>query len=347
MSQIKEATIYDIAEQLNISPATVSRGLNNHPAISKLTKKRIFQMADKLGYRANTFASSLRKQHTNTVGVLVQRLNSFFIANALSGIEKVANEAGYNVIISQSLESVKKEISNSEIMFKSRVDGLIVSLAWDTEDINHLQKFFHKGIPVAFFDRGFEYDQSTTVMIDNFQLSYELTQHMIEQGCRRIMHVGGTLKRSIYVERMRGWKQALEDAGIPHSEDLLLVNNLTDEGGLEAAQHILNMPQKPDGIFAASDICAASCMAVLKENGIKVPEDMAIAGFNNDPVTRMTDPKITTIANPGYKMGEIVAATLIDHLKGKANLSEMDKIILSSEIIIRGSTLKKGVNKIG
>lgn len=342
MPQPREVTIYDLAEQLNISPATVSRALNNHPAISNKTKKKISDLASQLGYRANTFASNLRRQRTNTIGVIVQRLNSYFLANALAGIEKVANEAGYNIIISQSFESVKKEEANARTMFKSRVDGLIVSLSWDTENIDHLQDFLNKEIPVAFFDRAHQDERCFSVVIDNYKHSYEITTHMINQGCKRIVHVGGSQKRNVYADRLNGYKDALKNAGIPYDEELVIINDLTAEAGVAAADYILNMSKKPDAVFASADICAASCMAVLKENGIKVPEDISIAGFNNDPITRMTEPRITTVNNPGFLMGEIVANHLINHLNGVSALKANQQIIVDSEVIYRGSTNRMG-----
>lgn len=294
-----------------------------------------------MGYRTNSLASSLRLQRSNTIGVIVQLLNSYFIANALSGIEKVANEAGFNIIISQSLESVKKEIANTQTMFKSRVDGLIVSLSWDTESLEHFDKFFKKEIPVIFFDRSMEGGGYKSVVIDNFKYSYQITRHMIEQGCRKIMHIGGSQKRNVYTERFNGYKHAMREAGLKVTNEMVLINNLTDQGGIDAANYVLGLKNKPDGIFAASDICAASCMSVLKEAGISIPADIAIAGFNNDPITRMTDPKITTVVNPGYTMGETVATALINHLNSKEPLYTTDKIVVDSEIIIRNSTVRR------
>jgi LacI family transcriptional regulator len=186
MSEAKEITIYDIAEQLKISPATVSRGLKDHPAISKKTKRKIADVAQKMGYRTNTFASNLRQKRTNTIGVIVPRLNSSFMSDVLAGIEKVANEAGYNLIISQSLESEKKEIANAVTMFNSRVDGLLVSLAYDTKSIAHFEPFIQKNIPLIFFDRTVEHEKCPCIVIDNFKAGYDITKHLIENGCKHI-----------------------------------------------------------------------------------------------------------------------------------------------------------------
>src|SRR6185312_8875660 len=191
MKSRQEVTIYDIAQKLAISPTTVSRGLNNHFSVSKKTQKLITEAAKTMGYRSNFFAKNLRTQKTHTLGVIVQTLNSNFIASVLSGIESVANKVGYNLIISQSQETETKEATNVATMFNSHVDGLIVSLAFDTKDFSHFDSFFDRGIPVVFFDRISYGKSSTNVVIDNFKAGYEVTMHLIEQGCKRVAHITG------------------------------------------------------------------------------------------------------------------------------------------------------------
>jgi len=197
MSHEKEITIYDIARQLNISAATVSRGLQNNPAVNKNTRKKIVDTALALGYRSNTFASSLRSKKTNTLGVIVPRLNSYFVASVLAGMEDVANKEGYNLIISQSLENAGKEIANAHTMFNNRVDGLLISLAYDSENIDHLKPFFKKNIPVVFFDRTYPHNESTSVIIDNYRAAYDIIKHLLDEGCRRIMHLAGNVMRNV------------------------------------------------------------------------------------------------------------------------------------------------------
>src|SRR5687768_2934194 len=176
-----------------------------------------------MGYRHNLFASNLRRNRTNTIGVIVPRLNSYFMSSVISGIEKVANEAGYNLVISQSLELEKKENVNIKTMFNSRVDGLLVSLAYDTEDDSHFKIILDKNIPLIFFDRVFQHPLCTSVVIDNFAAGYDMTQHLIRQGRKRIVHITANLKRNVYSERLRGYKQALTDSGIPFDEKLIFI----------------------------------------------------------------------------------------------------------------------------
>ncbi|MEP7142329.1 MAG: LacI family DNA-binding transcriptional regulator [Ferruginibacter sp.] len=337
---LKEITIYDLARELSLSPATVSRGLKDNPAINKNTRKKIVEMAETMGYRSNNFASNLRKKKTNTIGVIIPRLNSHFVSSVLAAMEKVSNDSGYNIIISQSMESVAKEKVNAKTMFDSRVDGLLVSLAYDTDNIDHFEKFTKRGIPVIFFDRVFQTNDNICIVIDNFKNGCDVTTHLLGQGCKRIMHITGNIKRNVYFDRLNGHKKALTDAGINFEAELLITGELNEVSGAEAAEKILAMKSLPDAIFFANDICAASCMRVLKQNGIRIPEDIAIAGFNNDPISRMVDPYITTVNYPAYQMGEIAATCLINHLNGGTNIHITNKIILKSELLIRESSLK-------
>ena len=336
----KEITIYDLAAKLNLSPATISRGLKDHPAINKKTKKKITDMAEAMGYRSNTFASNLRKSKTNTIGVIIPRLNSHFVGSVLGAMEKVANEAGYNIIVSQSMESAAKEIESTKTMFDNRVDGLLVSLAYDTGSIEHFDKFINRGIPVIFFDRVYEDNRSVRIVIDNFKNGYDVTTHLAEQGCKRIMHITGNLKRNVYSERYDGYREALKDAGIAFNKELVLSGELNEAAGMNAAESILAMKKMPDGIFGANDMCTASCMYTLKQHGVQIPGDIAIAGFNNDPISRIVEPNLTTVNYPAGEMGEIAATTLINHLTGISSASNTNVIVLRSELIIRSSSLK-------
>lgn len=336
----KEITIYDIAKGLGLSPATVSRALNDHPSVNENTKQKIVATASEMGYRSNTFASNLRKQRTNAIGVIVPRLNSHFQSSVIAGMEKVANEAGYNLIISQSMESVKKEVSNAKTMFNSRIDGLLVSLSYETENIDHLKPFFDKGIPLLFFDRIAEHKKCTGIVIDNIQAAYKATTHLIEQGCENIIHVTGSLKRNVYADRLKGYKYALMDHNLPYNEASVIVNKLSEEAGTEAAQQILQMKPLPDGIFVSNDTCAVNCIKTLKQAGISIPKDIAVVGFNNDPISRVIEPNLTTIDYPGYEMGEVAVRNLINHLDGVTDIIATNTITLRSDLIVRESSLK-------
>lgn len=340
----KEITIYDIAEQLKISPATVSRGLKDHPAISQKTKKLILDTATKMGYQSNIFASNLRRQNTNTIGVIVPRLNSSFMSDAIAGMEKMANNSGYNLLITQSLETEKKEILNASTMFNSRVDGLIVSLSYNTKSIAHFESFLKKKIPVLFFDRVFAHKDCSTIVIDNQKAAYEITSHLISQGCKNLMHVTGNVLRNVYKDRLEGFKNALADHNIPLKEENLIFNNLTPEDGAEVVQRILKMNSKPDGVFVTSDLCAAHIMIELKQNGIKIPTDIAFAGFNNDPYSKLVEPGLTTINYKGFEMGELAIQIMINQLNHLKNMTMTQSIVLEHELIIRASSSRQATN---
>jgi len=336
----KEITIYDIAKILGLSPATISRALNDHPAINSKTKISIVNKASELGYRSNTFASNLRRKSTSTLGVIVPRLNSNFMSAVLAGMETVANEAGYNLLISQSLESGKKEKANAVTMYNSRVDGLLVSVAYNTDGFDHFESFVKKGIPLLFFDRIIEHEACGNITIDNVHAGFEATSHLISQGCRRIMHVTGNLKRNVYSGRFQGYQDALLQNNLPFDESTILVTDLSQEAGIEAAEKIHAMPDRPDGIFIANDVCAVSCIKSLKEKGYLIPDDIAVVGFNNDPLSEVIEPNLTTVYYPGQQMGSIAVKTMINHLNGTQKIDTINKIILGSELIIRGSSMK-------
>ncbi len=337
----KDITIYDIAKALQISPATVSRGLKDHPGIHKDTKKRITETARKMGYQQNMFASNLRRKNSNTIGVIVPRLNSYFMSTVISGMEGVANAHGYNLIISQSQESYKKEITSVSTMFNSRVDGLMISLAYDTKTTDHFDEMIKKQIPLIFFDRVIDHVDCVSIVIDNEKAGYEATMHLINQGCKRIVHIDGNVNRNVYADRLKGYKQALIESNLEFDESLVISNKLTDQASAVAAQQILAMEHLPDGIFTANDTSAVSCIRELKRAGLRVPEDIAIVGFNNDPISTVIEPNLTTIDYPGQEMGEIAATTLVNKLK-KQPTGNLNTIVLRHNLIVRGSSLKKG-----
>jgi LacI family transcriptional regulator len=339
MHNKKEITIYDIAESLNLSSATVSRGLKDHPAIRLETKKRILEKAKELGYRHNHFASNLRRSRTNTIGVIVPRLNSYFMSSVIAGIEKVVNEAGYNLVISQSLESEKKESVNVKTMFNTRVDGLLLSLAYDTEDDRHLKIIHDKNIPLIFFDRVFEHPLCTSVIIDNYAAGYAMTEHLIAQGCKRIVHITANLKRNVYSERLRGYKQALADHDIAFDDQLVFVNNLGEAACMEAIHAVLRMNPLPDGIFSSNDSSAVVCIRELKMAGIRIPEQIVVGGFNNEPISTVIEPNLTTIHYPGQEMGEVCASILIRKL-AKPDNADLHRVVLRHKLIVRDSSRK-------
>ena len=341
MKQDKEVTIYDIAKKLKISAATVSRGLSGNRLVTERTRKKIVETAKEMGYRSNNFASNLRKNNTHTIGVLMHELNSTFMLSVLTGIEKVIGETDYDLLIAHSAESGQKEIANANNLFHKRVDGLIASLAFDTPDLSHFDDFVKKKIPVIYFDRVEENKSGTKVIINNFKAGYDVTTHLIEQGCRRIAHITANLNRNVYGQRHKGYIAALKDHKIKYDEKLVIVNDLKKESSIQAAKQLMMMKQVPDGLFVTNDFSAAICIQTFRESGLRVPADIAVAGFNNDTVSTIIEPALTTINYSGYNVGETAARMLINHLSGKMDISYTSTVVLSSELIVRASTLRK------
>ncbi|WP_316766055.1 LacI family DNA-binding transcriptional regulator [Pedobacter frigiditerrae] len=337
----KEVTIYDIAEKLSISASTVSRALNANSLVNEKTQQKIIAMATSMGYRSNTFAANLRMQRSNTIGLIVPRLNSYFMSEVISGIESVTNDAGYNLIISQSMENVEKEISNLKTMFNNRVDGLLVSVAAGSNGITGFDIFKDRKIPVLFFDRAPNGLTVPSVTIDNENAAFLITQHLIEMGAKNLFHITGHQSVSVYKERTTGFKKALLAAGLAFNENQLIVTDLSEKAGITAAKLIAEL--KGDGVFAANDSCAATCMNELKSQGFKMPQDVKFAGFNNDLISRNIDPALTTINYPGFEMGKVIAAKLLDHLSNKLDMNASPLITMKSELVIRASSMSPNV----
>ncbi|MCL6265035.1 LacI family DNA-binding transcriptional regulator [Flagellimonas myxillae] len=334
----KKITIYDLAEQLEVSPATVSRSLNNHPSISLKTKTKVLTAARNAGYKVNKFAVNLSKQKSNTIGVIVPKLDSAFMSTMLAGVEKVANEAGYNLIISQSLESMEKEKMNAQALFQSGVDALIVSLAYDTSSYEHFTNYISAGVPVLFVDRVFSLDDCATIVIDNRKAGYDATKHLIAQGCRNLLHISGHLNRSVYADRLSGFKTALAESGIKYSKANVWESDLDPKNVNELVDFLKQTDVSFDGIFVSNDRFAASCIKELQKAGFDIPKDIKVIGFNNDPICELITPSLSTIDYPGYQMGVLAAQGAINHLNGNIDLHPTNAISLRHQLIIREST---------
>lgn len=335
----KEVTIYDVAQKLNVSPTTVSRALKDHFSIDKDTTKAVKKMAKKLSYRPNGITSSLRNSKTNTIGVIISWIDRPFISSLISGVEDVANKAGYNIIISQSNDSYKKEVLNASTLYDNRVCGLIVSLATETEDYEHFYQFINKGIPVVFVDRVTRKINTERVVIDNFSASFKATQHLIEQGCKRIAHFAGSQRRNIYRDRKNGYLKALKQHQLPFDKSLVTYSSLSAEDGRKSMEQLLGLPQPPDGLFSANDTAAVSAIQYAKQIGLNIPDDLAVVGFNNDPISTIIEPPLTTITHPAADMGGIAAQHVINQKENKEVIAS-ETIKLKTELLIRRSSLR-------
>ncbi|UZR96282.1 LacI family DNA-binding transcriptional regulator [Chondrinema litorale] len=342
MKKNKETTIYDIASELKISPSTVSRALNKHKSIGKKTIKRVQDKALQLGYRPNHVAANLRNQKTHTIGVIISRVDRPFIATLIGGIESEAKKQGYNVIFTQSYDKTELEIENANVLFNSRIDGLIVSLAMETTNYDHFKLFTEKGIPLLFVDRVTESLNTDLVVIDNTHSGYMATKHLIEQGCKRIAHFAGAQHRDVYKNRRKGYENALLEHGIEIEEDLIVVLDiLSAEDGYKAAMGMLSQENRPDGIFTSNDTTAVSVIQCAKKLGIKVPEELAVIGFNNDSISTIIDPPLSTIDHPAAQMGKIAARQLLNK-KIHPEIDSSNIVKLKTNLVMRASSNRLG-----
>lgn len=341
MDKKTSITIHDIARELNISASTVSRALNDNPRISNITKDKIKALALKLGYQPNIIASNLRNQKTNTIGIVVPLINRHFFSTFISGVEDIAFEAGYNVIISQSNDLLEKEKKIVHSLFSNRVDGLIISLSMQTSEFEHFQLFTNKNIPLVFFDRVAPQLEANKIIVDDTAVGFKATQHLIDQGYKRIAHLAGPTVLNTYHDRMEGYKAALVKNNLPVIEELIIYNRLTRIDGQQAIKQLLALANPPDAVFCGNDTSALSMIVYLKSQGIRIPEEFGIIGFSNEPFSEVVTPSISTLKQPAHEMGQKAAQLLINEIESKQKPKTYQTITMPTELIIRESSIRQ------
>lgn len=337
-----QVTIYDLAKELNTTPSTVSRALQNHPRISEKTKKAVKELAEKWNYHIDPIAQHLRTGKSHVIAVVVPRIDRKFFASAIGGIESVACSKGYDVIISQSNESYEKEKTVMKTIEKKKVDAVAVSLAAQTTDYSHFLPFIQKGIPIVFFDRIPEELEVSKVEVDNFKGAYQAVQHLIDQGCTRIGHLAGPLTLSVYRHRLEGYKQALADNGLIYNPDWVIPDSITYDKGEAAADAIFAMTDRPDGIYSAGDFSAMGLMLTLKKHGVKIPQDVAVVGFANELFDDFSEPGLTSVDLFSADLGLKAAELIFEQMDQKDEHRVLRHIKLEPNLVVRSSSLKKG-----
>ena len=336
-----QVTIKDLARELNISPSTVSRALKDHPDISPETKKAVNDLAKKLNYYPNAVALSLRKSKTNTIGVIIPEIVHFFFSTVISGIEEVAYASGYNVMVCQSNEVYDREVTDTYALLASRVDGMLVSISRETENIDHLKEIQDRGVPLVFFDRIGEGVSASQVVVDDEKGAYDAVCHLIEMGYKNIAHVSGPPGLLISKMRMNGYKKALQEHNLPVREELIFdAVTGTREEAYDKIKSKLKSGIKIDAVFAHSDMCAYGALLAVQENGMKVPDDCGIVGFSDWQFSAFLNPSLSTVMQPGYEMGRAAAELFIRESKAEEELPP-EKIVLETELIIRDSSKRK------
>ncbi|WP_339715248.1 LacI family DNA-binding transcriptional regulator [uncultured Kriegella sp.] len=334
----KQTTLKDIATKLGVSISTVSRALQGNPRISARTRERVLELAQKHNYFQTKHINPFAPKKINAVGVIVPGVKYHLYAMAISGIEKILEKHQMQIIICQSNESYAREKILVNELLDIGVAGLIVSLAGETKEFDHFLEVKKRRIPLVFFNRLCDEVEADKVIIDNFKAAYDATQHLISVGCKRIAYIGGPKILQISTTRLLGYKKALADANISVEEKFIEYSDFTREGNLSTARKLLYSPEHPDGVLAFSDQVAIGVMLAAKERGLKMPEDLAIIGINNEPVDELLEPTLTSIDQPSYQMGVESANLIIERI------ADFDKAIsrkvLKSHLIIRKSTNK-------
>lgn len=336
-----KVTIADIARKLSIAPATVSRALNGHPAISEKTRKLVEKTARKLQYRRNNIASSLRSGKSNLIGVIIPSAEINFFGSVVHGIEKLANEKGYNVLIYQSNESREQEKKGLETFVHARVDGILVSIAKDTTDYSHFLHIKEQGIPIVFFDRAKEELDFPSVVVDDFRGGYDATVALLTQGYKRIAHIPGPSHMDVFNNRLLGYQAALKAHGIPFDPQLVVEGYVSIESGQKATQQLMNLPEPPDAIFAVEDFTALGALKQLKAMGKRVPQDVGVVGFANELFGEHITPSLTTFDQQTVTMGREATGLLLQLLERDTQTVTQQKIMLEPLAVIRESSQRK------
>jgi LacI family transcriptional regulator len=342
MNKKKRITIYDIAQRLDVTASTVSRALSNNGYVNEATKQLVLKTAAELNYKRNTLASNLRMGQTKTIGVVVPRINQNFFSNVIAGIEAVTYQKGYNLIICQSDELHEKEVKCINTLINQHVDCIVISVSADSYNYDHLQNVIDQGIQLIQFDRVAEELETLKVINDNEEASFKAVCHLIEQGYKKIALLEGPQNLNIFRQRKRGYLKALKKFKIPVNNAFVVENAWTKELGAGATKKLLSLPDAPDAIFAStSDFSALGVLEVANDLHIKVPSQLGICGYSNEPFTEITSPSITTIDQFSVDMGKAVANLYFDELENK-DPSVVPKVIsINPELIVRTSTSRK------
>ncbi|WP_299547242.1 LacI family DNA-binding transcriptional regulator [Seonamhaeicola sp.] len=325
---------------MGLTPSGVSKAMNDHPRISDKTKEDVKKMAKKMNYQPNHLASALRKGKSNLIGVIIPRNNSNFFSSVVENIEGVLNEKGYNVIIAQSNESHEKECDCIDALLSAQVDGIIASMANETTNLKYYQKIKEKGTPLVLFDRGENDLNVDYICIDDYNSSHKVVEHLVDQGCKRIAHIAGSSHIRIYKEREIGYRDALEKYNLPIEDELIVECNLRLADGRRIMRQLLELDERPDAVYASGDYAALGALQVLQESNIKVPEEIALIGFSNEPFTSFVSPSISTVNQHSEAMGKLAAETFLNRIENPSEKVSLNKITLNTELIIRESSNK-------
>lgn len=340
MNEKQPLTMKDIAMQLGVSVATVSRALKNSPNISKQRREMIQQYAREHDYYPNVIAEQLRhsrQKPSQIIGVILPEIVHFYFASILSGIEEKAKARGYRIMVAQSDESYEREVEICESFMKNKVCGIIVSQAKDTEQYDHFKKLVNNGIPLVFYDRICPALNASRVVVDDYQGAYKAVSYLIETGCKRVAFYGANMNMQISKNRFNGYQDALYHHGLKPQDDLILqCDNRDDAEKMTPA--LLRKKERPDGFFAINDETAIGIMYTAKRMGFRVPDDVAVCGFTDSERAVSCDPMLTTVKQDGREVGSQATDVLIDTVEGKLPMDRAEKRMVRTKLVVRGTT---------
>lgn len=345
MNEKEKTTIYDISKRLNVSAATVSRALNNSPKISSKTKDLVLKTANEMNYKQNRLALALKSGRTNNVGVIVPYINRNFFSSVIRGIEEKLTPHGYHVIICQTHENEENEKQQINALLDTQIDGIFMSVSKSTRNTDHIKKITETRTPLVFFDRKKNIPGVSSVTIDDYKGGFTATEHLIKQGCKRIAHFSGDLNLEIYTNRYEGYKAALKNSGLPFVPELVMQVESNIEAGAAAVESLWKLENKPDAIFSAGDHNALGAIQELKRNRVKIPGDVCVAGFSNEPFTKYMELPITSVDQTPLLMGKIAAEVFLEQINDNHTLTIEKKVVLTPQLCIRDSSSRKAVLK--
>lgn len=332
-------TIKDIARELNIAPSTVSRALNDHPAIKKETKDAVKALAEALDYQPNLLALNLLQKKSNTIGVIVPEITGHFFSAIITGIQDVIVDSEYNIMICLSNESYEEELTIVKRLSKIQIDGVLVAPSSETKNFDHFRRLQKSGIPVVVFDRDCPGLEADKVLVDDYIGAFQAVEYLIGTGCKKIAHLGGPLNLSTTEQRLQGYLDALEKNRVPINRDYIVhVPGFSHKDGAKATRKILELKDRPDAIFAYNDNIAISAMHIAKKMGLKIPDEVSVLGFDDEPHSSFITPALSTVWQPVYSMGMLSARILLSHLNNKNNILEFRKEVFKPELVIRASS---------
>lgn len=336
---MRHVTIKDIAKALNVSISTISRAFNDKYDIRKETREMILEKAKTMGYKPNPIAQKLISRRSFNIGVIVPEFINSFFPEVIMGIQKVLIQQNYQVIIMSSNENSETEKENLMTMEKDMVDGIIISLTRESANIGYLRDMIDAGFPIVMFNRISEELNVPKVVFNDYKWAFFTTEHLIENGCRNIIHFSGPQNLSFAKNRIKGFTDAIKKHYLPFTDENIIETGLFVEDGMLSMQQLIDAGNIPDAIFAVNDPTAIGAIKVLKEHGIKVPADVAVAGFSECSFAGLIDPPLTSVVQPTYEMGRKVAELIIQKIEDK--LSDGNQTyVLNGKLNIRASSVK-------